>query len=108
MKLEIEELFNDLVDNGIAVEVFHGEIDYIVDSFFEYYKSKNIVDDFVVTMKDHFRDIYNDALDYDMPVTLDFILCQLSIYELCESRVEVDPRDTKKIIKKIRKELGGV
>jgi len=108
VKLEIEDLFNDLVDNGIEVKVFHEQIDYIIDKFFDYYKSKDIVDDFVVTMKDHFRDIYNDALDYGIIVTLDFVLCQLSIYELCESRVEVDPRETKKIIKKIRKELGGV
>ena len=42
-------------------------------------------------------------------VDLDFVLGELAFYELIDSRVEVDPRETKKMVKKIRKELtkGG-
>ncbi len=56
----------------------------------------------------HFRDMCIDAYDYDSVVTLAFVLGELGLYELCDSRVEVDPRDTKKVIRKIIKDLGGV
>lgn len=61
-------------------------------------------------MKGHFRDMCIDATSFGCVVDVDFVLGELGLYELCDSRVEVDPRDTKKIIKKIRKEfvLGGL
>ena len=58
-------------------------------------------------MKNHFRDMCIDAYDYDAVVNVEFVLGELYLYELTDSRVEVDPRDTKKIIKKISKELEG-
>ena len=60
-------------------------------------------------MKNHFNDMSIDAYEHGAIVDLDFVLGELALYELLESRAEVDPRETKKIVKKIRKELikGG-
>ena len=56
-------------------------------------------------MKGHFRDMCIDAYDYDYIVDIDFVLGELSLYELIDSRVEVCPLDTKRIIKEIKKDL---
>ena len=58
-------------------------------------------------MKEHFRCMSDDAYNYNSKVDLSFVLGELYLYELCDSRVEVNPRDTQKIIKKINKEIGG-
>ena len=58
-------------------------------------------------MKEHFRCMSDDAYNFKSKVDLNFVLGELYLYELCDSRVEVDPRDTQKIIKRISKEIGG-
>ena len=58
-------------------------------------------------MKKHFRCMSDDAYSFKTKVDLSFVLGELYLYELCDSRVEVDPRDTQKIIKRISKEIGG-
>lgn len=49
----------------------------------------------------------DDAYNFKAKVDLNFVLGELYLYELCDSRVEVNPRDTQKIIRKISKEIGG-
>lgn len=58
-------------------------------------------------MNEHFRCMSDDAYNYNAKVDLNFVLGELYLYELCDSRVEVNPRDTQKIIKNISKEIGG-
>ena len=60
-------------------------------------------------MNNHFNDMCIVAYENGCVVDLDFVLGELAFYELIDSRVEVDPRETKKMVKKIRKELtkGG-
>lgn len=60
-------------------------------------------------MKNHFNDMSIDAYEHGSVVDLDFVLGELALYELLESRAEVDPRETKKMVKQIRKTLikGG-
>lgn len=83
------------------------EISLILDRFYEYYQRKNITNYFADTMKEHFRCMSDDAYNFESKVNVSFVLGELYLYELCDSRVEVDPRDTQKIIKKISKEIGG-
>ncbi len=57
-------------------------------------------------MKNHFRDMVIDASTYKCCVDVNFVLGELKLYELIDSRVEVNPRDTTKIIKKLHKRLN--
>ena len=63
---------------------------------------ENIPFAFTETMIGHFRDIIWDAIEFDSKIDLSFVLGELGLYELLDSRMEVDPRETKKILKKIR------
>ena len=91
----------------MEVVITHEEIDLIIDRFYEYYRKKKITNCFAEFMKEHFRCMSDDAYNFKAKVDLKFVLGELYLYELCDSRVEVDPRDTQKIIRKISKEIGG-
>ena len=100
-------MFNELVEFEVDVVVTHEEIDLIIDRFYDYYRKKKITNCFAEYMMEHFRCMSDDAYEFKSKVDLNFVLGELYLYELCDSRVEVNPRDTKKIIKKIKHELEG-
>ena len=61
-------------------------------------------------MINHFNDIAIHVSRSFEPLDIDLLLGELKLFELCDSRVEVNPRDTKKMVKRIKKDLkkGGV
>ena len=78
-------------------------INVIIDEFYIYYESKNLIYAFYDSLINHFRDLATVAVENDSFVDLSFVLNQLKLFELFDSCMEIDPRDTDKIIKKIYK-----
>lgn len=103
---EVLEIFVALKeDYELNVTVSHGMINVIIDEFYEYYEKKEIVFAFYDSLINHFNDLATVAIENDSDVDLSFVLNQLKLFELCDSRMEVDPRDTTKIIQKIYKKF---
>ena len=78
-------------------------INTIIDEFYNYYEKKEIVFAFYDLLINHFNDLATVAVENSVIVDLTFVLNQLKLFELCDSMMIVDPRDTDKIIKKIYK-----
>ena len=78
-------------------------INTIIDEFYNYYEKKEIVFAFYDSLINHFNDLATVAVENSVIVDLTFVLNQLKLFELCDSMMKVDPRDTDKIIKKIYK-----
>ena len=78
-------------------------INTIIDEFYNYYEKKKIVFAFYDSLINHFNDLATVAVENSVTVDLTFVLNQLKLFELCDSMMIVDPRDTDKIIKKIYK-----
>ena len=78
-------------------------INTIIDEFYNYYEKKEIVFAFYDSLINHFNDLATVAVENSVTVDLIFVLNQLKLFELCDSMMIVDPRDTDKIIKKIYK-----
>ena len=78
-------------------------INTIIDEFYNYYEKKEIVFAFYDSLINHFNDLATVAVENSVIVDLTFVLNQLKLFELCDSMMIVDPRDTDKIIKKIYK-----
>ena len=78
-------------------------INTIIDEFYNYYEKKEIVFAFYDSLINHFNDLATVAVENSVTVDLTFVLNQLKLFELCDSMMIVDPRDTDKIIKKIYK-----
>ena len=57
----------------------------------------------IVSGESSFNDLASVAIENDSVVDLDFVLSQLKLFELCDSMMVVDPRDTNKIVQKIYK-----
>ena len=76
-------------------------INTIIDEFYNYYEKKEIVFAFYDSLINHFNDLATVAVENSVTVDLTFVLNQLKLFELCDSMMIVDPRDTEKIIKKI-------
>ncbi len=103
----VKEIFDSLVeDYDIEVTVPLQDICVITDIFYDYYKEKEITGYFVESMIGHFEDIGIDATEEDAIVDHDFLLRELRLYELLDSRVEVNPEETKVLIKRIKDDLG--
>ena len=78
-------------------------INTIIDEFYNYYEKKEIIFVFYDSLINHFNDLATVAVENSVTVDLTFVLNQLKLFELCDSMMIVDPRDTDKIIKKIYK-----
>ena len=103
----VKEIFDSLVeDYYVEVTVPLQDVSLIIDSFYDYYKEKEITGYFVESMIGHFEDIGIDATEEDAVVDHDFLLRELRLYELLDSRVEVNPEETKVLIKRIKDDLG--
>ena len=111
VKKEVIDIIKSLEeDYGITCLVSDSQLDYILKIFYEYYVEKGIVFSYVENMIHHFRDMEIDVIEGKMVFDANFILQGLKLYELLESQVEVNPRDTKMIVQKIKKifETGRV
>lgn len=102
--------FNEIMDSlrdeyylNVNVSVF--EISLILDEFYKYYESKGIAFDYKDTMISHFEDMANDAIAGEYDFNTRFVLEELKLYELLDSRVEVNPLETKKMVNKLKKKL---
>lgn len=104
----VKEILDELIDDGGEVTLTDDQLRVILDEFYKYYKKKEILYCFEDAMVDHFGDIADDAYDEDANMDLEYTLGELALYELVDSRVEVNPKETKKIIKTIRNKNNGV
>lgn len=104
LRLEVVEIFDILKeDYELEVSITEEMIKVIIDEFYTYYERKEIVFAFYDSFINHFNDLATVAVENDSVVDLDFVLSQLKLFELCDSMIEVDPRDTDKIVQKIYK-----
>lgn len=104
LKAEVIEIFDILrEDYDLDVLITDEMISVIIDEFYAYYEKKEIVYAFYDSFINHFNDLASVAIENDSVVDLDFVLSQLKLFELCDSMMVVDPRDTSKIVQKIYK-----
>ena len=104
LRVEVYEIFDALrEDYDLEVLITEDMINVIIDEFYAYYEQKKIVFAFLDSFINHFNDLATTAIESECVVDLSFVLNQLKLFELCDSRMEVDPRDTTKIIQKIYK-----
>ena len=104
LKVEVIEIFDILrEDYDLDVLITDEMISVIIDEFYAYYEKKEIVYAFYDSFINHFNDLASVAIENDSVVDLDFVLSQLKLFELCDSMMVVDPRDTDKIVQKIYK-----
>ena len=104
LRLEVVEIFDILKeDYELEVSITEEMIKVIIDEFYTYYERKEIVFAFYDSLINHFNDLATVAVENSVTVDLTFVLNQLKLFELCDSMMIVDPRDTDKIIKKIYK-----
>ena len=104
LRAEVVEIFDILKeDYDLDVSITEEMIRVIIDEFYLYYEKKEIIFAFYDSFINHFNDLATVAVENDSVVDLDFVLSQLKLFELCDSCMEVDPRDTDKIVQKIYK-----
>ena len=101
VKKEIIDIIDELKEFDISSTITNRETDYILNSFYDYYLSKEIIYDYVDTMIGHFGDIENDAIEYNCTFDLEFVLGELALYELLDSNLSVIPNETEDMINKI-------
>ena len=97
---EINRMLEEIKEDEIKVYLLKEDLLIILNEFYDYYERKNIIFSFNETMINHFSDIL-DNIDDEDELNLFYVLKSLRFYELVESRIEVSPNDTKKIINKI-------
>lgn len=104
LRVEVFEVFDILrEDYDLEVSITEEMINVIIDEFYAYYDKKDIVYAFYDSFINHFNDLATVAVENDCVVDLAFVLNQLKLFELCDSMMVVDPRDTDKIVQKIYK-----
>ena len=104
LRREVVEIFDILKeDYDLDVSITEEMIRVIIDEFYTYYEKKEIIFAFYDSFINHFNDLATVAVENDSVVDLDFVLSKLKLFELCDSCMEVDPRDTDKIVQKIYK-----
>ena len=107
LRVEVFEIFDILrEDYDLEVLITEEMINVIIDEFYAYYEKKEIVYAFYDSFINHFNDLATVAVENDAVVDLEFVLNQLKLFELCDSMMVVDPRDTDKIVKKIYKKYN--
>lgn len=92
-------------DYGLKVSVNPLELMVILSMFYDYYESKGILYDFKEYMIGHFEDIAINAIENGDDITTEYILNGMKLFELLDSRIEVNPKETTKVIQKIREKI---
>ena len=86
LRYEVIEIFDILKeDYELSVTVTQEMINVIIDEFYIYYESKNLIYAFYDSLINHFRDLATVAVENDSFVDLSFVLNQLKLFELCDS-----------------------
>ena len=107
-KDEINEILESLEeDYGVEVNIGEEELQVLLDAFYNYYARKQIIHSYYEMMTGHMEDIAIIATEENMAVDMDFVLDQMTLLELLDSPIEVIPKETRKVVKKIRKTLEG-
>ena len=108
-KSVVEEFLNivqELKEEGVNVTITSSEFQVILDEFYDYYKRKSILYSFVETMKAHLGDMMIDCSNENCSFDVEFVLEELKLYELLDSLLAVDPKDTKRIVDKLYQKVG--
>lgn len=92
-------------DYDLNVSVNPLELIVILNMFYDYYESKGILYDFKEYMIGHFEDIAITAIENGDDITTEYILNGIKLFELLDSRIEVNPKETAKVIQKIRENI---
>ncbi len=92
-------------DYDLKVSVNPLELMVILSMFYDYYESKGILYDFKEYMIGHFEDIAITAIENGDDITTEYILNGMKLFELLDSRIEVNPKETTKVIQKIREKI---
>ncbi len=90
-------------DYGLETKIKKEEIKIILEKFYEYYESKELVYAYQEQMKKDFEDIAFYAVEGCCPINFDSVLNLLYNEELLCSHTEIDPIEVKKMIGAIRK-----
>lgn len=53
----------------------------------------------------HFEDIAESAIEEHNEINLDYILKGIELFELLDSRIEINPIETRNVLKKIKKTI---
>lgn len=102
VKKEVIDIITSLEeDYNIICTISDSQLDYILDCFYQYYVEKEITYSYVENMLHHFRDMEIDVIESKRIFDVNFVLQELRLYELLESRVEVNPQDTKKMVQRL-------
>ncbi|MBR2828196.1 MAG: hypothetical protein IKE70_03090 [Bacilli bacterium] len=108
-KSVVDEFINiveELKEEGIVVDIDSSQFKMIVDEFYDYYKRKSILYSFVETMKAHLGDMMIDCSNENCSFDVEFVLEELKLYELLDSLLAVNPKDTKRIVDKLYQKVG--
>ena len=109
----IDKVFKDVIDTLnslredylIPVSISRCELRIILNEFYNYYEKKQIQYHYIEMMTGHFEDIAISAIESNSIVDSNFILNQLQLFELLDSPVEVNPKETKKLVNSISKKI---
>lgn len=103
VKDEILDIMNTLQeDYDIFCTLQEKDIYFILKEFYCYYEEKNIEYSFEENMIHHFHDMAIDVIGEDGIFDYYYVLDKLKLYELLESEISVNPKDTTKIIRKLK------
>ena len=109
----IDKVLKDVIDTLtslredylIPVSISKCELRIILNEFYNYYEKKQIQYHYIEMMTGHFEDIAISAIESNSIVDSSFILNQLQLFELLDSPVEVNPKETKKLVNSISKKI---
>ena len=105
LKNVVETLTSLRDDYSIPVSITKCELRIILNEFYRYYEKKHIQYHYFEMMSGHFEDIALSAIEEESLVNSDFILSQLQLFELLDSPMEVNPKETRQLIYSISKKI---
>ena len=97
---DVMQIIKEAKEYDIKVELTKKELKTIIKEFYKYYEKKKIVFAFQDSMIKDFNNIVDNVVDYEK-VDLFYVLDKLNYYELIESRLEIKPKETSKVLKRI-------
>ena len=95
-------------DYNIPVRIKKREIKVLLEEFYDYYEKKGIQYAYREMMIGHMEDIAISADQEEVGlVDIGYILRNMKLLELLDSPMEVVPKETKKVLKRIKSKLEG-
>ena len=100
---EVVEMIEALKEEYcIPIKISKVELRIIICEFYNYYEKKELQYLFFEIMKGHFEDISITAIENKDTINSRYILDSLQLFELLDSPMDVDPRETRRLIEKVR------